>query len=270
VGRRGLEEKLGITLFERGGRGLRLTPIGLELVEHVRAMSDAALRISRVAAGQAASLEGPVCISASEIIATYLLAPLVAKIRARHPGIEVEIVASNAPQDLRRREADVAIRNFRPSEPDLVARRLGDREAHFYATPECLRTLGPRVTREALSRATFIGFDRTDAFRKGLGERLGLHLKAESFSVFSQSQHVQWALVRQGLGVGIMMADVGDAEPAVCRVTRDLPPLPAPMWLVTHRDLRTSRRLRVVTDILAEELGGERRESPHSPHKKGR
>ncbi len=249
-----LERQLGVTLVERVGRGLTLTPTGLELVEHVRAMSEAAVRVSRVAAGQAVSLDGPICISASELIAAYLLPPLVARLRARHPGIEVEIVASNAPQDLRRREADIAIRNFRPQEPDLIARKLRDSEAYLYASPAYLRTLGPRLSRAALSRATFIGFDHTDTFRKGL-IALGLSLTAESFPLISQSQHVQWALVREGAGIGIMMAEVGDAEPGVRRALEDLPPFPVPMWLVTHRDVRTSRRVRVVADFLVEGLG---------------
>jgi DNA-binding transcriptional LysR family regulator len=254
-----LEEELGVTLFQRVGRGLALTPTGVELVEHVRTMSDAALRVARIAAGQAVSLDGPICISASEIVATYLLPSLVAQLRARHPGVEIEIVASNAPQDLRRREADIAIRNFRPSEPDLIARKIRDSEAYLYAAPKYLRKLGRRVTREALARATFIGFDHTDTFRKGLAARIGLSLTPESFPLVSQSQHVQWALVREGAGIGIMMAEVGDAEPGVCRALKDLPPITIPMWLVTHRDVRTSRRVRVVADFLAEQLRRKRR-----------
>ncbi|MES2640629.1 MAG: LysR family transcriptional regulator [Myxococcota bacterium] len=248
-----LEETLGVALFERAGRGLALTPTGLELVEHVRTMSDAAFRVSRVAAGQAISLDGPICLTASEVVATYLLPPVVAELRARHPGIEVEIVASNAPQDLRRREADIAIRSFRPTEPDLIARKLRESEAWLYASPTYLQKLGTPLTRDALSRATFIGFDHTDTFRKGLSA-LGLSLAPENFPIVSQSQHVQWALVREGAGIGIMIAEVGDAEPGVCRVPSGLPPIPVPMWLVTHREVRTSRRVRVVADFLAERL----------------
>jgi DNA-binding transcriptional LysR family regulator len=248
-----LEAELGVTLFERAGRGFGLTASGLELVEHVRAMSEAAFRVSRIAAGQAVSLEGRISITASEVVATYLLPPLVAKLRALHPGIEVQIVASNTPQDLRIREADIAIRSFRPTETELIARKVRDSAAYLYASPKYLEALGPGLTRESLSRATFIGFDYTDTFRKGLGA-LGLALTPENFPLVSQSQHVQWALVRAGAGIAIMIAEVGDADPGVRRVL-DLPPIPIPMWLVTHRDVRTSRRVRVVVDFLAEELG---------------
>lgn len=257
-----LEAELGVTLFQRVGRGLAVTPTGLELVEHVRAMSEAAFRVSRVAAGQSLSLEGSICITASEVVATYLLPPLVVELRKRHPEIDVEIVASNAPQDLQRREADIAIRNFRPAEPELIARKVRDSEAHLYATPAYLKRLGTRLARESLARATFIGFDDSGAFRKGLEAMLGVSLSARGVPLVSQSQHVQWALVRQGAGIGIMLAEVGDAEPTVRRVLSSLPPIPVPMWLVTHREVHTSRRVRVVADVLAEGLARTTRRAP--------
>lgn len=253
-----LEEELGVTLFERAGRGLALTPTGLELLEHVRAMSDAAVRVSRVAAGQSLSLEGPVCVTASEIDATYFLPPIVKMLRRQHPGIEIEIVASNAPQDLRRREADIALRSFRPSEPDLIARKVRQSEAHLYATPAYLRSLGRR-TRENLARATFVGFDRTDGLRRGLAG-IGLDVPAERFAIITASSHVQWAMVCAGVCVGIMIDEIGDEEPRVVRALPALPPIPVPLWLVTHREVHTNRRVRVVADRIAAELGRPRAE----------
>lgn len=250
-----LEAELGVPLFDRVGRGVALTPTGRELIEHVRAMSDAALRVSRVAAGQALAVEGAIRVTASEIVATYLLPPAVVAIRAQHPGVELEILASNAPQDLARRDADVAIRNFRPTEPELVARKIGERAAAFYAAPKYLRRLGRKPTPAALGDATFLGFDRGDAFRRGLAA-IGLALGPERFPIVSASQHVQWALACEGAGIAIMLTDVGDAEPRVRRVLAELPTIPIPLWLVTHRDVHTSRRVRVVADLLARALGG--------------
>jgi DNA-binding transcriptional LysR family regulator len=252
-----LEAELKVTLFERAGRGVALTPTGLELVEHVRRMSEAAAQVSRVAAGQATTVDGPLCLTASELVASHLLPPLLAKLHKRYPGLELEVVASNTAQDLRAREADVALRNFQPTEPDLIARKLGERVAYLYATPAYLRTLKPPLSRESLARATFIGFDETDTFRLGLNAAMGLTLTPENFSLRSSNQHVQWGLVRQGAGIGIMLSDVGDAEPTVRRALRALPGIPIPMWLVTHRDVKTSRRVRVVADFLAQALRAE-------------
>lgn len=251
-----LERELKVTLFERVGRGVALTPTGLELVEHVRRMSQAAVEVSRVAAGHATTVEGPLCLAASELVASHLLPPLVATLHRRYPRLALEVIASNTAQDLGAREADIALRNFQPTGPDLVARRLRDRVAYLYASPAYLRTFRPRVTRRALARATFIGFGREDTFRSGLNAAMGLQLRPEQFPLVSASQHVQWALVREGAGIGIMMSEVGERDPSVRRVLDDLPGLPIPMWLVTHRDVKTSRRVRVVADHLAEALGG--------------
>lgn len=248
-----LEQELDVLLFERVGHGLQLTATGLDLVEHVRAMGEAAVRVSLTAAGQSLSLEGNVCISASQITAIYTLPPIIADLRARHPGIEIEIVATNDTSDLGRREADIAIRSFRPTQAELVARKVKDGRARLYASPDYLATLGDPITPEALSQANFLGFDRGDVLLKGLNA-LGLSLTQESFPVITGNQLVQWELAKRGVGVAIMMEEIGDVEPLVTRALPELPPFPVPMWLTTHRELSTSRRLRVVFDLLFDGL----------------
>lgn len=249
----GLEQELGVVLFERVGRGLELTPSGLELLEHVRAMGDAANRVSLVAAGQSQSIDGTVCIAASELYAAKLLPPIIAKLRILEPGILVEVVASNAPSDLKRREADIAIRNFRPTEPDLIAKRLGDGEARLYATPEYLARLGkPRVPYD-LREADFVGMGDGDAMMNALNAN-GFNLTAKNFPIKTENHLVMWDMVLQGLGIGIVESRIGAAEPRVELVLPDLEPIVFPNWLVSHRALNSSRRIRMVFDLLAAEF----------------
>ncbi|MBO6939790.1 MAG: LysR family transcriptional regulator [Deltaproteobacteria bacterium] len=247
-----LESELDVVLFERVGRGLELTPTGLELLEHVRAMASHATALSRVAAGQAVSLNGPVVISAGEVIAAWVLPPIVARIRALHPGITIEIIATNQTSDLGRREADIAVRSYRPTDTALVAKKIRDDRGYLYATPEYLASIGDPTTPAELSRAEFIAFDATDVFMKGLNA-MGLSLTPESFPYVCGNQHVQWALITQGAGIGVMMAAIGDADPRVQRASDDLV-FEVPLWLTSHREVRTSRRVRVVFDFLAEAL----------------
>lgn len=249
-----LEEELGVTLFEKVGRGLELTATGLELADHVTAMGEAASRMSLAAAGQSTSLEGVVRVTASETISAFILPEAVAVLRSRHPGIELELVASNEVQDLRRREADIAVRGFRPQDPELVARKVDDGVARPYATPEYLERVGGD-----LEQAEFFGFDRTDVMIEGL-RHIGLALTQENFPIVTANHLVQWSLCKRGLGVCIMLERVGDADPDVVRARPDGPGLPVPTWLTCHRELRTSRRLRVVFDVLAEVLGARGRE----------
>lgn len=248
-----LEEELGVSLFERIGNTLELTPAGINLMEHVKTMSDAATRVSLAATGQALSIDGSVCITASELIAAYILPPIVAEVRKQHPGIEIEIVASNTARDLRRREADIAIRNFTPDQPDLVAKKLGESRARLYASTEYLASIGNPDSAEALSRADFFGFDRTARMMQGL-KALGIHLTPENFHIITDNHLVQWEMTKQGLGICIVMEEVGDAEPKLRRVLPELPTLTVPIWLTAHREVRTSRRVRVVFDLLAEGL----------------
>lgn len=251
-----LEEELDVILFERAGHGPTLTATGLSLVEHARAMGQAAMDLALTAAGQSVSLDGTVVISASDIDATYTLPPIIAKLRATHPGIEVEIVSTNETSDLGRREADIAVRSFRPTQPDLFARKIKDGRAYLYASPDYLETLGNPTTAEGLSQGQFMGFDRSDVVINALNA-LGLSLTAANFPVITANQHVQWELAKRGVGIVIMTEEVGDAEPLVRRALPDFPPFPIETWLTTHRELSTSRRMRVVFDLLVEGLKGD-------------
>lgn len=248
-----LEKELGVVLFQRVGRGLELTPSGLELLDHVRAMGDAAGRVSLSAAGQSQSVDGNVCITCSDIYAAKLLPPIIGELRQSHPGITLEIVAQNNTSDLRRREADIAIRHFRSTEPDLVAKKVGTAQARLYATPDYLAQIGNPTAAKGLRNADFIGVNTGGAMLKGLNE-YGLDLRAENFPIVSENYNVMWGMVTQGLGIGIVDATIGDAEPLVQRVLPDFAPLSFPIWLVAHREVNTSRRVRVVFDLLARAL----------------
>ena len=248
-----LEAELGVALFQRVGRGLTLTQAGLELLDHVRAMGDAANRVSLAAIGQSQSIEGTVRISASEVYAAHLLPAIIARLRREQPGIEIEIVASHNTSDLRRREADIAIRNFRPTEPDLIARKIRDVPARLYATPGYLDRIGNPKLPYDLRNADFINITSGDAFMQALN-KMGFDLTKRNFPIMTENYLVMWEYVKQGLGIGVLDAHIGDAEPAVVRILPDLEPLMFPIWLVAHREISTSLRIRTVFDILAEEL----------------
>ena len=247
------ESELDILLFERVGRGLQLTETGIDLVEHIRVMSEAATRVSTTAAGHSLSLSGTICITVSETIAAFVLPPIIDQLRTTHPSIDIEIVASNLPSDLSRREADIAIRSFRPTQPELVAQKICETNARLYASPAYIKRIGPIEGPADLSRGDFINFDQGEALMTGLNA-LGLSLSPSNFPIVTSSHLVQWELAKQGAGICIMTEEIGDIEPRVARVLPSLPPIPVPMWLVSHRELRTSRRVRVVFDFLAKGL----------------
>lgn len=249
-----LQQALGVVLFERAGRGLTLTPAGQDLLEHVRDMGEDARRFALAASGRSQVLEGTIAITASQVYCGHVLPPVLARLRQQAPGIAIDLVATNAPVDLLRREADIAIRNFRSEQPDLIQRRLPDDAGRLYAAPELLDRLGNPTTPEALGDAEFVGFDRTDRLIEVLGTR-GIQLTQANFPIVTTDQMVQWELVKRGLVIGVMTQSVGDAEPGVRPVLPHLPPIAFQVWIASHREVGMSRRVRFVFDAFAEALG---------------
>ncbi|MEL7344206.1 MAG: LysR family transcriptional regulator [Pseudomonadota bacterium] len=248
-----LEDELGLALFERVGNRLSLTPGGRELLAHARAMGTAATRMSLAATGQSQAIEGRIAISATDVFSSFLLPPIMAGIRASYPGLQISIVASDSITDLRRREADIAIRNTRPQDPELIAKKLYDDRGNLFAATRYLERVGRPKSLADLSRLDFIGWEATEQMIAFMGGR-GIKIAQENFVLTSENQLVQWQMIKAGMGVGLMTERVGEEEPLVETVLPDVDPIEYPVWLVAHRDLMTSRRVRLVFDRLAEEL----------------
>ncbi|WP_107846268.1 LysR family transcriptional regulator [Litoreibacter ponti] len=248
-----LEEALGVTLFERVGRKLVLTPSGAELVAHVRTMGEAATRISLAASGQSQSVAGLVRISASDVTAAFILPNLLRALRQRAPELEIELIADNNLSDLQHRDADIAIRHVRPEQPELIARKLHDDTASFYATHAYLEAAGRPAQLSDLNALDFIAFFDTEALITHFNA-LGMNLTKENFRLSSNSGVVGWQMVCAGLGIGIMSDRVAARAPEVVRVLPSMEPLSFPTWLVSHRELLTSARIRLVYDYLAKGL----------------
>lgn len=248
-----LQEELGVTLFERVGRSLTPTPAALELAEHVREMGEAATRLSLAATGQSQSIEGTVRITASEIYSAYLLPPILPALRAAYPGLRIEIVAANSLSDLRRREADIAIRNARPTDNDMIARLIRQDRGHAYAHEDYLATLGTVRGPEDLSSASIIGLEDNAQLVEAL-RRKGWPVTEANIACASSNHLVHWAMACAGLGIGIVPETVGDVAPGMRRVLPEAQAIEFPIWLVAPRELKTSRRVRAVFDHLCEAL----------------
>ena len=216
-------------------------------------MGEGARALSLAAWGQTEALEGEVAISASDAYASYLLPPILARLHETEPRIRIEVVVSNDLSDLSRREADIAVRNVRPTEAHLIGRWVRDANARLYAAPAYLDRIGRPETAEAFSAAEFIEIDGQGSLMKLLNMK-GFALDEVNFPFRCRNFTVMWEMVRKGMGIGVLDDRIGDADPAVERALPGFDPLEFPLWLVAHRDIARSRRLRVVFDALAEGL----------------
>lgn len=249
-----IERRMGVTLFERVGKAMALTPTGLELLEHARTMGTAAEALGLAATGRSQAVGGVVSVSATDAVAAHVLPPLVRRLREQEPGIAIEVISSNALSDLLRREADIAIRHVKPEQPDLIARLIREASASFYASEDWVRIHGHPRSAEEAAHLAFVGSDRTGQYLGYLRQH-GLPLSEANFSCYAEHSVAHWSLVRQGMGIGAMMDEIASATEGIVRVLDEVPPVRFPIWLVSHRELRTSRRIRVVFEALAKGLG---------------
>jgi DNA-binding transcriptional LysR family regulator len=249
-----LERALGVTLFERAGKSLNLTTAGAEMLVHVREMAEVANRISLTATSQSQTIEGQVRITASDVMSAYRLPPILKHIRRAAPRLDIEVVAANELRDIQRREADIAIRHVRPTQPELIARLVGEATAYFYAAPSFLDRVGRPGDEDDLAGLDFVGFGDPELMI-GYLQQAGIPVTRDSFRTGSQNGIVAWELVREGLGVGVMADDIAALTPGVERILTHRAPFRFPIWLATHSELHTARRIRLVFDLLAENLG---------------
>ncbi|MBT9456632.1 MAG: LysR family transcriptional regulator [Burkholderiaceae bacterium] len=245
-----IEQRMGVTLFERVGKAMVLSPTGIELLEHARAMGAAAEALGLAATGRSEAIEGVVSVSATDAVAARLLPPLVQQLREQEPGIAIEVISSNALSDLLRREADIAIRHVKPEQPDLIARLIREASAGFYASEDWVKAHGHPRSAEDATHLPFVGSDRAGQYLGYLRQH-GLPVSEANFSCYCEHSIPHLALVQQGMGIGAMMVEIARDTPGLVRVLDDVPPVRFPIWLVTHRELRTSRRIRVVFEALA-------------------
>ncbi|MFP5422133.1 MAG: LysR family transcriptional regulator [Gammaproteobacteria bacterium] len=248
-----LELALGVTLFERVGKTMAMTTTGQELLGHARVMGAAAHELGLAATGRSEEVAGVVSVATSDAVAAYLMPKILLQIRESAPGIQVEVVASDGFSDLLRREADIAIRHVRPEQPELIGRLVRQSSACFYASESWVREHGlPRTAEEAVQH-DFIGMDRAGHYLQHMRSK-GLQLSSANFRSYADNSVTYWEMVRQGLGIGAIMEEIARETPGMVRVLEDVSPFQLPIWLVTHRELRTARRIRIVFDLLAEIL----------------
>ena len=244
-----LESQLGVVLFERTGRGLLPSDAALRLAEPARAMETAALKLARTATVGQSAASGSVRITASQPVACVLLPTVLARMRQALPEVQVDLVASNGVSNLLRREADIALRMVQPDQATLIARRIGKVTLGAYAHRDYLRRRGtPRQPEDLLSHA-LIGHDQVSDIVDGFAA-MGYAVQRESFATRTDDLIAYQELVRAGLGIGFLANYVARADPDLVGVLPMLKLPVLPIWLVVHREIRTSQRIRQVFDFL--------------------
>ncbi|MCW1919254.1 LysR family transcriptional regulator [Rhodobacter sp. KR11] len=248
-----LSVQLQTPLFTRSARGLEPSDAALALLPAARQMREAAARLELAAAGASDRLQGTVRLTASRVISHHVLPWVLARLRVAEPGIEIELVPSDTPENLLFREADIALRMFRPDQDGTFARHLIDLPMGLYAAKTYLDRRGRPQAPPDLAAHDLIGMDRSDLVQRML-DFLKVPLKRADFPVRCDDQLVYLNLIRAGLGIGGALRLIGDADPLLEPAAPFLA-LPAlPVWLTAPQALRHTPRIRRVLDHLAAEF----------------
>lgn len=248
-----LETLTGLVLFQRGRSGMSPTPNALALAEEARAMQAGADAFAMTASGRDTSVEGTICITASEVVSAYLLPDILVALAEEEPALEIELVASDSVQNLLSRDADIAVRMIRPTQNDLIVQKVNDAAMGAYAHRDYLGKHGTPESFEDMSTHRVIGQDRSDLILRGM-ERLGLTYDRSAFAFRTDHPIVSWELLRAGAGIGFAQVAIAERDPNLVRVLPGLDIEPLPYWLCSHRELRHSARVRRVYDFLAERI----------------
>lgn len=259
-----LEQSLGSKLFERLASGYRATESGRRLIEAAERMETEALALDRDLSGRDTRLTGTVRVTASETLAFGILSGEIAHFRAQHPGIEIELMVDNRVLDLSRREADVAFRARRPAEGDLFGRKIADIAWRFYAAPDYLAAHGKPRTLRDLDKHQIIRWGEATQPTKAAAW-LAKNMTEGQVSGYRTGSLVNQLLAaKAGMGLALLPTYLGGSEPALTAVLPVLTDLRTELWLVTHRSLKDTARVRAFMEIVGD--GVKKRLAAATPH----
>ena len=250
-----IERTFRATLFVRSPQGLSPTDAALDLRPHAEAMAAAAEAMIRAASGGGRDARGTVRITAPELVGTEVLPSALADFRSHHPGVVIELALTNRTEDLLRREADIAVRMVPSTQAALVARQVGYVHFALFAHRSYLERNGVPKTLEALGTHSLIGFDKGFRFISALRNSQS-PLVREALAFRSDSALAQLASIRAGFGIGACPRAIARRDPNLVPVLADRVDVKVAMWVVMHKDARSTRRIRLMFDHLLTALGG--------------
>ncbi|MEM6310693.1 MAG: LysR family transcriptional regulator [Pseudomonadota bacterium] len=244
-----LEEQLEAELFLRHPRGLSLAPMGEDILPLARHMQSAMAKISVHAEAGSARVAGTVRIACSVFAAHHVLPPVIAQLREAEPEISLVLQPSDDSENLTFREADIAVRMYRPQQLDLVTRKIADIEMGTFAAKSYIQRRGAPTTLQDLFAHDVVGYDQSPLMVQAMRD-MGHHITPEAFAVRTDNQSAYWELVRAGCGIGFTQAHLGRSDPLVQELALgiDIPPLP--IWLTARQDVRRIPRVDRIWQLL--------------------
>jgi DNA-binding transcriptional LysR family regulator len=244
-----LEDKLGIRLFDRRQNRYRLTESGEAIRMKAEEVEESIRSIEREALGRDMRATGTVRLATSHDLAVAVIAPAIAQFRQAFPQISLELVAQTGAVNLTKREADIALRQARPAQGDLVLRRVGVWNLGLYAAKSYAKAHDLKPGLSDLSNADIIVWTEEYAHLYG-GTWFAKHAPESQVALASNSRRIHHAACRAGVGVAILPCLLADQDSELVCLLAPERVTSLDLWLVAHRDLLRTARVRAVMDFL--------------------
>lgn len=244
-----LEKQMGAALFARDAGGYRLTEAGRQLLPAVEAMETAVLGVERAVPAQGGGPTGLVRVGATEGFGTLVLAPHLAKLTQKHPGLTIDLLALPRLLHLSRREADIVISLERPTRGSVIVTKLTDYSLHLYGQREYLARRPLIRTRDDLRHHAFVSYVDDLLFTKELQFLDALH-KPARFAFRSTSITAQYEAVKVGSGLAVLPAFIADRDPVLDRVLPQEARFMRTFWMSMAAEAQHQTRIRAVWELL--------------------
>lgn len=249
-----LEESLGVPLFHRHARGLILTEQG-EMLQ--RAAKDIFGKLSMIEGQLVDSKqlpEGPLRITTTEFIGSTWLAPNLREFQDKYENIQITLVFDDRVLNLGMREADAAIRLYKPEQPDLVQRQMATLNFHIYASREYIKEHGKPKDTKQLKKHRLIGYPETApapyADANWLFRLAGVDPEEEERLIMMNSLYAIYQAVQAGIGLAVLPDYMVAKDKSLERILPELQPTGVDMYFVYPEERRHSQRIAIFRDFL--------------------
>ncbi|UYL09660.1 LysR family transcriptional regulator [Bdellovibrio sp. SKB1291214] len=245
-----LEQGLGTSLFTRSPSGFMLTDAGKRLIPYAESIASNAVAMAREIAEYSDSIKGTVRITASDVLSVEVLPKILANLRSEHAGLNIELVASNTAKNLLDREADIAIRMFKPTQQALIVRKLGETELGWFAHKSYLKKFGTPLNQADLKKHALIGFDVETDFIRSFKSKIG-NIERDDFALRTDNDLVQLSAIRSGFGIGMCQTKIAAKDSNLVRILQKEIGPKLGLWMAMHENLKSSAKYKTVFNTLS-------------------
>ncbi len=245
-----LEHTLGVRLFDRLPSGYALTAGGNDLHMRLAGIDEQIDASHRRLRGLDEEIRGVIRVTSTDTLLHSMLMPLVARFRALHPGVQMQVTVNNSFMSLTQREADVAVRGSNRPPENLVGRRVGDIQTALYASKRYLKSLGREAT---LEDCVFVAPDESLSHLEQ-SKWLQKNVAPGRIAVRVDSLLGMVDAVVHGMGAGMLLCPLAQAQPSLVQLAPPSVQLNTQIWILTHPDLKQVARIRAFTQFLFDAL----------------